>query len=663
MNKNLKRIILMGSACSIFFYNSGTAFAAQQPSEKEEIVYAKLGTDGGVDGVYVVNQLQGKDILDYGEYESIRNMSSEDELEFNGNTISGTITGDQVYYEGVLSDTELPWDISIRYYLDGKEYSANEIAGKNGHLKINFSVVENEKCNSDFYDYYALQAAFTLDGNICKNIEAPDASIANAGADKRVTFTILPGKGIDTTIAADVMDFEMDEVNINGIKLNMNIDIDEDELTDKINELVDATQELNDGALDLSDGAMELRDGTGELKDGAKELNDGVASLDEGVVALQEGINAAQDGINTLNSKSEDLTSGSSKILDGLKKVQDGLGDVPDSSEDLTKLVNASDGIEEGIGNLYNGAVSIQEKLGYEQYRSTLSENGLNIDDIKSGNSSAAEMMSSQMDSISSAIERIKEKEDYESDELLVSQLEVLESQFDSLQSVVGVLNMNNAALGGTESYFNGISSGADGLVSGLSSLKDNYGTFDDSIDSLAGGLSDLSGNMSTLSSGIDELVSGYSDLDSGINEYTDGVAQLASGFGEIVDGAASLADGSKALVDGSNSLMDGTTELFDGANELYDGSVKLHDGTTQFYDSTSNADEDLHEKIDSIMDSMGGTEVEPVSFVSEKNTNIKSVQFVLKTEAIKIPEEAVIVQEEVKLTFWQKLKNLFKIG
>ena len=32
----------------------------------------------------------------------------------------------------MYEDTQIPWDISIKYILDGKEYSGNEIAGKSG---------------------------------------------------------------------------------------------------------------------------------------------------------------------------------------------------------------------------------------------------------------------------------------------------------------------------------------------------------------------------------------------------------------------------------------------------------------------------------------------------------------------------------------------------
>ena len=68
-----------------------------------------------------------------------------------------------VYYQGMLKNTEIPLDISIRFFLDGKELIAEEIAGKNGSLETKISISENEKCSTYHYENYALQCSFTLD--------------------------------------------------------------------------------------------------------------------------------------------------------------------------------------------------------------------------------------------------------------------------------------------------------------------------------------------------------------------------------------------------------------------------------------------------------------------------------------------------------------------
>ena len=157
-----------------------------------------------------------------------------------------------------MKNAALPWNISIRYYLDGKEYAPQDVAGKSGALEIRFSVTKNESCGGSFYDDYALQASFTLDTERCQNIVSNGATVANVGSDKQLTYTILPGKGIDTVITADVTDFEMDAAAINGVRLNLDVDVDDTDLMDKVDELVSAIGVLDDGAWELHDGTEEL---------------------------------------------------------------------------------------------------------------------------------------------------------------------------------------------------------------------------------------------------------------------------------------------------------------------------------------------------------------------------------------------------------------------
>ena len=180
--------------------------------------------------------------------------------------------------------------------MDGKEYSAKDIAGKSGALEIRFSVSKNENCKGSFYDDYALQASFTLNTDLCKNIVSSGATAANVGSNKQLTYTVLPGKGIETVIKADVTNFEMDAVAINGVRLNINFEVDDSVLTDKVNELVLATGKLNNGV-------KEVRDGTGELSSAAETLNGKVGELNSGVAALTGGAGELYSGLTRYYGK------------------------------------------------------------------------------------------------------------------------------------------------------------------------------------------------------------------------------------------------------------------------------------------------------------------------------------------------------------------------
>lgn len=95
----------------------------------------------------------------------------------------------------------------------------------------------------------------------------------------------------------------------------------------------------------------------------------------------------------------------------------------------------------------------------------------------------------------------------------------------------------------------------------------------------------------------------------------------------------------------------------------MQSGTGKLKDGTKELSDKTDGLDTEISDKIDEMIDSMTGSDVELKWFASEKNTSVNSVQFVIKTDDIKVeePEEPKAENKE-ELSFWQKLLKLFGI-
>ncbi len=311
--KQMKRLtsIFLALALVIGLILPVSAAEITSSTEKEENVYITLDASGAVKGVYVVNSFAGGDITDYGDYDSVKLLNTTDVISQDGDTVTFTSSADKVYYQGELSDVEIPWIVSIRYFLDGVEYTADEIAGESGALEIRFSVEENTACDGSFFDNYAVQVNFTLDTNLCSNIQAADASIANVGSDKQLSYIILPGEGIETTISADVTDFEMDAVSLNGIQLNLSIDVDDEDLLEQITDLLDAIVQIDDGTGEVKDGVEELQDAAqGDLADGVDELADGAAQLSDGAGSLADGGSSVASGAADLADGAASLDAG-----------------------------------------------------------------------------------------------------------------------------------------------------------------------------------------------------------------------------------------------------------------------------------------------------------------------------------------------------------------
>ena len=612
MNKN-KKIMAALLAGTMIVTSVTPAMAEAVPSSKEEVVYVNLTSGGSVKEMYAVNIFDDKNITDYGDYLSVELLNTTDNINQNGDEITFSSSADRVYYKGKMKSTIMPWNISIKYYVDGKEYAPEEAAGKSGKMEIYFKVSKNEAYDGSFYDAYALQASFILDTEIAKNITAADATLANVGNKKQLTYTILPGEGIDTVITADVTDFEMDAVSINGIPLNMNIQVKDEELMNKVDELLGGIEDIDNGADELNSGVNRLSDATrDDLQPGVNQLNDGMKDLNDGVLKIQ-------DGLDELNSKSYELTSGSAQVLSALNTINSQLNS-QEQKDSISQLVSGSAGIKDGITNLTGKLGELQAGVSYAKFMDALAAKGL-------------------------------------SDEA-ISQLELSNTQIaDMLESsypvAAGTILKNNQIIEGLKSginqYLTTVNTNITALYQGAQSLNTEYAKLDAGIRSLAV-------SVQQLADGVNQLVSEYGKLDKGVNEYTEGVAKVIAGYSQIVTGTSDL-------LSGSGELRDGTAELVNSIAELYDGTSQLKDGTGEMRDETDGMDTQITDKIDEMVNGITGGNYELVSFVSEKNTNVKAVQFVIQTESVQIKEadEATPVVEE-KLNFWQKVLKLFGI-
>ncbi len=512
---------ITGVALSVLLLGSLTvpALAEATPSAKEEVIYIMTDASGKVRDMEAVNIFAGGDIIDYGDYSTVKVLNTTDMITQNGSKITFSSRVDKVYYQGTMKNTVIPWNISIRYFLDGKEYSAADVAGLSGALEIRFSVSKNESCKGSFYEDYALQASFTLDTDLCKNIVSSGATVANVGSDKQFTYTILPGKGIDTSIKTDVTGFEMDAVTINGLRLNMNFEVDDAELMDKVDEILSAIDSIDSGA-------TEVRDGTGKLYDATGTLNSKVGELNSGVGALAGGAGDLYAGLTGITEKNDQLTGAAYTAYEGL----------------CTAAASA--------------------------LNSQLEVNGMESVTLTPANYSA----------------------------VLLGLLEQMDAAF--LQTPEGQ---------------------AAKQVSELKGQLDNYGAF-------------------------------YQ----GLLDYTEAVSTAAAG-------AKNLKLNMDTLYSNTGTLKLSVGELNDAANELYGGTKDLASGTSEFVDKTLDMDTQISDEINSMTSSITGSNTEVVSFVSDKNTDVDSVQFVIKTGAIEKSESVSRdTSEEAPLIFWQKLLRLF---
>ena len=79
-----------------------------------------------------------------------------------------------------------------------------------------------------------------------------------------------------------------------------------------------------------------------------------------------------------------------------------------------------------------------------------------------------------------------------------------------------------------------------------------------------------------------------------------------------------------------------------------------------EFKDQTKDMDAQVDDVVDDMIDQLSGKDYEPKSFVSDKNTDIGLVQFVIRTDDIKKAEEKTTEKAKKTESFFDKLKALF---
>ena len=67
----------------------------------------------------------------------------------------------------------------------------------------------------------------------------------------------------------------------------------------------------------------------------------------------------------------------------------------------------------------------------------------------------------------------------------------------------------------------------------------------------------------------------------------------------------------------------------------MRDNMIELKNGTLEFREKTSSLKDDVREKIGDATENLFGGDFDVMSFVSDKNTVVESVQFVMKTPGI----------------------------
>lgn len=373
MSKTTKKILAICLCAALCLGGAGMAFAqasskkaddqpvsaAQQAAElqqkisKDETVYVLTGADGSVKKIIVSdwlkNELGSASVADKSDLSDIENVKGDESYTINGDNMTvWDAQGNDIYYQGNIQK-ELPVGLSVRYYLDGKSVSPEELKGKSGKVTIRFDyenrqyeTVQINGVNQRIYVPFAMLTGMILDNDTFQNVQITNGKLVNDGDRTVVVGLAFPGLqenlnlsrddlsipdsveitadvtnfslGMTVTLACNDLFSQLGDVDLTSLDSTSALD----QLTGAMDQLLSGSSALYEGLSTLLDKSGELVSGVEELAQGAAAIKSGADSVDDGAAQLKAGLANLSSGLNTLSANSEALNSGAKQVFNSL---------------------------------------------------------------------------------------------------------------------------------------------------------------------------------------------------------------------------------------------------------------------------------------------------------------------------------------------------------
>ena len=545
--------------------------------------------------------------------------------------------GEELTEEAEGSENRMPLSMEISYTLDGKEISAEELAGKSGHVVIRctytvnqYEMAEVQGKKEKIYVPFAVAAGTILDGAHFQNVTVSSGRVIDDGSRCIVAGIAFPGLSEDlkledgpanyVEIEADVTDFALDGIySIATNEIFSDINVDDvtvlDDLREAMDKMTEAMEALMDGSAALYNGLAELYEKSGDLQNGVSALQAGAAQLLEGTTALRDGANSLRDGaanltngLNTLSSKNTELVNGAAQVFNTLlaeanrQLAANGLS-VPtltiDNYSQVLSGVTASLNPDAVSGQVYSAVydavaaevkkneaairAGVTQEVQKQVFASVLQAAGLDESQYNG-------MPTEQKQAIDSAVEAQMQSEQIKQTieaAVAAQEKQLIEQNMQSPDIV-------NKIAEETANAANRVNEGA-GKITALRAQLDSYNTFYQGLIAYTNGVAQAGSGAGQLSAGAEQLAAGAESLNEGAAALKDGMDTLASGSAALIDGVSRLKKGAMELRDGLTTFneegISKLTEALDGNYEELLARMQAMTQVSRSYHSYTNGD------------------------------------------------------------------------
>ncbi|MBP3463422.1 MAG: hypothetical protein J6K45_02955 [Clostridia bacterium] len=554
---------------------------------KDETVYSNLKSNGEeyktIVTTHIINEDDEKLLKDMTDLLNIENTSGDEKFTQDGTSIVWEANENDIYYKGE-TQKELPIDINVRYELDGKEISSEEIAGKTGKVKITIEITNKDEHEvtiknktEKMYTPFIVATGIYIDNEHNKNIEVTNGKIIDDGSKTMIVGLTFPGMQenlninksnieIPTTIeiTMDSKNFEMKNI-INYVtpKIIEKTDLD---IFSKLNDIYNKINKLQSASKQIEDGANTLAEGTATYIEKSEEFNNAINQFSNGINTANKSYEDLDEGINTLNNSIPTLTSGSKQISDGLSQVNYGVKTMNDklsaSEEKITDLQKGIENIVNGISNLNSNIVVEDNTNKINTINNQIISNSQNIARLKQSNQKMSELLK---------------------DETLSEDFKLI---------INNQININNESIENLTKDNNHLEETITSLKRSTEitrTIKENLDRLESESNQVTQGINILIGNIGELSQGVSSLYDNTEKLTLGANTLYDGTLTLRSGSNQLKVGSKQMKDGLSILTTNAKTIYVADSKLLEGAKTIEQGAAELAQGTKKFNESAIN--------------------------------------------------------------------------
>lgn len=625
MKKNIEKILALSLVSSMTFAN--LSFAEQQDLiKKSETVYVTVEGNEIKDKSVSVWLNSDKNIKanDKSNLTNVKDLKTDKELKSENGYLKLDENKKDVYYKGD-TDKKLPVDVSVKYFLDGKEMKASELEGKSGHLKIVITSKNNryeaktiDGQSRNVYSPYVVVAAMTFDDEKVENVTSDDIKVVKDGKNEIVTTVMTPGmkqnlnkivedKELDNfkdevSVEMDIKDYK--PVEIYSVITNeffqekKNID-SLDKLQNGVKELQDNSQKLVDASVKLSEGQDKLNSGISQMQTGVTKLHNGSQKLASSTQQMQGKFSGIQSKVGPIQGYVAQMNDGSLKLYNGISDYTAAVGKIKENTakikEGSEKLAKGATDLDNGVGKLKDatsqlraGTENMKEMNAQKDQlleKSTQLSNGLN------GLAGSYGQLADTVEQISGKSQQLKDSS----------------AQFNEKLQQVAKLAGGAETSASAEKIARGLESSAEGLNNAIQQLQANNeeGQLDDTIaylqaqknvmyvqaesirnagsqnagqQKLQAALAQLAQSSTALSQGNADLSNALMRTSAAMNQskakIVDSSNQLSQGLGQM-GGALNGEDGLSTLKDSIDKLDDATGQIKGGSQTLKEGTLQ----------------------------------------------------------------------------------------